>query len=249
MGLFKNAYASHEHSLRILNYIKEYDSLTDSLKVIADMGCGAGLDTKWWATLESRDDPPVFHNYTVYAVDKDISQIEPDVLALKNVIPIRGNFEERVIPRKVDLMWAHDSFHYAQNPFTCLESWKETINVNGMLVIAIPQTTYIKHGRIITNCHDSQYYSYNLLNLVYMLASSGFDCRDAYFYREPETPWLYAAVYATEHTSVPDITWYELAEKNLVNESIVNSLNKHGHVRLDDVIVSWLDKENYLISI
>ena len=59
MALFKNAYASHDHSLEILNMLYGYDSFLDNLKVIADMGCGAGLDTEWWATLETRDDPQI----------------------------------------------------------------------------------------------------------------------------------------------------------------------------------------------
>jgi len=182
-------------------------------------------------------------------VDKDIRQIEPEIAAIENVTVIEGNFEERVIPRQVDLIWAHDVFQYAQDPFKCLATWKSTLNQNGMLVMAVPQTTYWDHtrGQMIISNHSHQYYSYNLLNLIYMLAISGFDCRDAYFYRKENTPWLYAAVYASEHGPMPGASWYDLANRKLISDSVINSVNKYGYARLEDTIVAWLDKDFYQI--
>jgi SAM-dependent methyltransferase len=251
MALFKNPEASHQHSLTILNMLYQYDSFLDNLQVIADMGCGAGLDSAWWANLMTRDDPPEPRNYLVYAVDQNIDQIENSVLSCKNVKPIKGNFENRIIPRQVDLIWAHDSFQYALNPLKCLATWKETLQENGMLVMAIPQTTYIdsKTNKLVVCNHNHQYYSYNLLNLIYMLAISGFDCRDAYFYREKQSPWLYAAVYASQHAPIThQATWYDLAERNLINDSLIASVNRYGYAKLDEVMVSWLDRDFYQIT-
>ena len=82
-----------------------------------------------------------------------------------------------------------------------------------------------------------------------MLAISGFDCRDAYFYRKRNTPWLYAAVYASGHDPLTQqATWYDLAERNLVNDSVINSVNRYGHARLEDLVVTWLDKDYYKIT-
>ena len=41
MAHFKNALESHEHSRDVLDMLYQYDTFMDSLKVIADMGCGA----------------------------------------------------------------------------------------------------------------------------------------------------------------------------------------------------------------
>lgn len=250
MGLFKNAHASHDHSLEILNMIYGYDSFLDNLKVIADMGCGQGYDTEWWATLMTRDDPPEPHNYQIYGVDLDVDQFETDILdANENIILIEGDFESRIIPKQVDLIWAHDSFQYARNPLACLASWKATLNENGMLIMAVPQTTYVQANRLVVANYSHQYYSYNILNLMYMLAISGFDCRDAYFYRKEGTPWLYAGVYASSHKPLPaHATWYDLAERNLINDSVINSVNRFGYARLEDVVVSWFDKNLYQIT-
>jgi SAM-dependent methyltransferase len=248
--MFSNPHYSHEHSLEILNTLYIYDDFLDNLRVIADMGCGAGFDARWWATLETRDDVPEPRDYLVYAVDKNIRQIEPEIATIKNIKVIEGDFEERVIPRQVDLIWAHDSFQHAKNPLKCLATWKATMNVNGMLMMAVPQTTYWDHrtNRLVVSNHSHQYYSYNLLNLIYMLAITGFDCRDAYFYRKENSPWLYAAVYASEHGPVPDATWYDLAERNLINDSMIASVNRYGHARLEDTIVAWLDRDFYQIT-
>mgnify|MGYP003704878173 CR=1 FL=1 len=78
--MFKNPQESHEHSLDVLKMLYEYDSFLDSLKVIADMGCGSGLDVEWWAKLTTRDEPPDPHDYLVYAVDRDTSKIEKELL-------------------------------------------------------------------------------------------------------------------------------------------------------------------------
>jgi SAM-dependent methyltransferase len=249
MALFKNAYDSHQHSLNILNLIYGYDSFLDNILTVADMGCGQGLDSYWWGNLETRDDPPEPRNYIVYAVDKDIGRLEPEVLATKNIIPIEGDFEERLLPRDVDIIWAHDSFQYARDPFKCLATWKRSMNINGMLIMAVPQTTYLLNNRLVVANHSHQYYSHNILSLIYMLAISGFDCNDAYFYRVDNSPWLYAAVYATENDPITEqVSWYELAEKGLINDYLAKSVNKYGHARLDDLVVQWLDRGLYQIT-
>ena len=250
MALFKNAYYSHEHSLKVLNLLYGYDSFLDSITSVADMGCGEGLDVEWWATLMTRDDPPEPRNFTVYAVDQNIKNIDPDILKRNpNIFPIERDFEERSISRNVDIIWAHDSFQYARDPFKCLSTWKQTLNENGMLILSIPQGTYAYNGNLRIEQHSQQYYNYNVLNLIYMLAVCGFDCNDAYFYREENSPWLYAAVYASGHDPLTqNASWYDLANLGLINASLQNSVNKYGHARLEDLIVTWLDKDHYKIN-
>lgn len=249
MATFKNPALSHEHSLKILNTLIEYDSFLDSLQIIADMGCGSGLDANWWATLETRDEPREPRNYMVYAVDRNITKLESGIKNTNNLRFIQADFEEPCIPRKVDLIWSHDSFQYARNPLKCLASWKTMLNENGMLLMVVPQTTYIENNRLVVSNYSHQYYSYNLLNLTYMLALSGFDTRDAFFYREPDSPWLYAAVYASQHDPVPDnASWCDLAERGLISDSLIESVNRFGYARLEDVVVRWLDKDFYRIN-
>ena len=245
MAQFRNVLESHEHSRDVLDMLYQYDSFMDSLKVIADMGCGEGLDAKWWATLHTRDDPPEPHNYLVYAVDLNTDRVDADLKQMHNVRVIGADFEQpNILPRLVDLIWSHDSFQHAINPLATLHNWNQQMNVNGMLVLNVPLAQTYSYDRIQTRSFNGCYYNHNICTLMYMLAVNGFDCRDCYIYMAPNYGWVHLAVYKTMDPMDPAKTsWFDLADKNLVNDSVKNSLNKYGHVRQEELIFTWLDKD------
>jgi SAM-dependent methyltransferase len=247
MTQFANSHLSHEHSLEILNLLYGYDSFLDSLTIVADMGCGPGLDAEWWATLETRDDPPEPRNYKVYAVDRKLKQVDESLRTIENIAWLEGDFEqESLLPQLVDLLWSHDSFQYAVNPMNTLAVWNRQMNVNGMLVMAIPQTINYAYNRLTFRTYHHCYYNYTISNLVYMLAVNGFDCRDAYFYKNAQTDWIYLAVYkSTEPMDPRSTSWFDLDDKKLLHPSVVASLNAYGHVRQEDIVYPWLDKDFY----
>jgi hypothetical protein len=249
MGQFKNAHESHEHSLETLDILYGYDSFLDSLEIVTDMGCGRGLDTNWWATLETRDDPPEPRNLLCYAVDKNIQSIDQSILELENVRAIECDFENYKLPRKSDLIWCHDSFQHAINPLQTLAHWHSQMNVDGMLVIILKQNIAYEYNRLVHRGYNYQFYNYNLINLIYMLAVSGFDCRDAYVKKEENNPWLHVAVYKTDNAPMNPATtsWFDLADKNLLHDSILESLNKYSYVRQEDFVYPWLDKDFYRV--
>lgn len=247
---FKNSNESHMHSRQILDLLYTYDSFLDSLEYIADFGCGHGLDVKWWATLETRDDPPEPRNYKVYGVDKDLKKVSSEIAQLPNVHLLERNLDNSdfILPRAVDLVWCHDMFQYITNPIYTLREWNKCLNVDGMLILAFPQTSYYSYNRLQVNSYNGCYINYNLSSLIYMLAVNGFDCRDAYFLKEENSPWLYAAVYKSsiDPMDPATTTLYDLAEQNLLNESIVNSLDKFGYVKQDQIVTAWLDKDFHI---
>lgn len=247
MAQFKNAQESHNHSLEVLNILYEYDSFLDSLEFVADYGCGFGLDTQWWATLKTRDDPPEPRNYKVYAIDKDKSKVSPDILKTPNVHFFNADFDsgDLVIPRKIDFLWCHNSFQYVTSPITTLKNWNSNMNVNGMMILIFPQQTHYAYNRLQSHGHNYSYFNHNIVSLMYMLAVNGFDCNDAYFKKEENSPWLYAAVYKSDIEPMDPKTtsWYNLADKNLLNDSVVSCLNKYGYVKQEEIVVNWLDKD------
>lgn len=244
MTQFSNPEQSHEHSLEVLNLLREYDSFLDSLTAICDMGCGSGLDAKWWATLETQDDPPEPYDYHVYALDKDLSKVEPSTRATPGVRWIERNFNEECIPEKIDLLWAHDSFQYSTDPFGTLAIWNKQMTTNGMLVMAIPQNVSYTFNRPQTKVESFNYFNYSIPTLMYMLAVSGFDCKDAYFYKTGD--WLYVAVYKSQDPMDPTATsLHDLIALDMFNDSVVASVHQHGYIRQEDVIFVWLDKDFY----
>lgn len=247
MDPFKNAQESHTHSKKVLDVLYGYDSFLDSIERVADFGCGSGLDTKWWATLETRDDPPEPRNYLTYAVDRNLASVDPALKKLPNVHFFEDDFDINgpVLPVPVDLIWCHDTFQYITNPVTTLRAWNEQLNVNGMMVLMFPQAIHYAYNRLQTHSYNFCYYNHNIVNLMYMLAVNGFDCRDAYFHKEQNDNWLYAAVYKSDIPPMnPKTTsWYNLAEANLLNDSVVESLTRYGYVKQDEIVTSWLDKD------
>lgn len=251
MSRFSNPYHSHEHSQEILNLLYGYDSFLDSLKVICDMGAGSGLDAQWWATLETRDDPPEPRNYRVYAVDKHFNNVEPDVKATPGIRWLERNFEdEAIIPEKADLVWSHDSFQYAINPIGTLANWNRMMNKDAMLVMTLPQQIGYVYNRLTFRTDHYSYHNYTISNLVYMLAVNGFDCRDAYFYKNAETNWIYLAVYKSTDPFDPATTsLHDLAEQGMLHDSVMHSISTNGFLRQEDIVYPWLDKDFYQAKI
>jgi hypothetical protein len=246
---FKNPHDSHAHSQNVLNLLYEYDSFLDSINVVADFGCGSGLDVKWWATLASREDPPEPRNFMVYGVDTNIAQVEADVAALPNVRIYQRDFEDdNIIPCKCDLLWSHDSFQYAVNPMQTLKYWNQQMNLNGMLVLSIPVSTFYQYNKIQVNSHNGAYHNYDIVNLMYMLGANGFDCKDAYFYKPQNEAWIYAAVYkASDPLDPKTTTWHTLAELDVISDRAKESLNVHNYVKQTDLVTLWLDKDFHRI--
>lgn len=244
MEPFISSYKSHEHSREVLDLIYQYDSFLDSITTICDMGCGAGLDSMWWATLNTRDDPPEPRNYRVLALDRDISQINPDLKKLENISILEKDFENPVLPVKVDLIWSHDSLQYALRPVETLSIWNTQMSDNGMLVVSVPEYSGNLNGRIVNRVYNGTFYNYNIVNLVHMLAMAGFDCQDAYFYRRNN--WLYAGVYKIREPFDPRTTkLHDLIDAGMLHKSAVDSITRYGHMRQEDLIYPWLDKNFY----
>lgn len=238
------------HSQGVLNALYEYDSFLDSIKTIADMGCGTGQDIAWWATLTTRDDPPEPHNYRCFAVDKDLSKLNlvPD---LPNVVRIHRDFtDEQILPTQVDFMWAHDSLQYSHNPLETLRRWNLQMNVDAMLAICVQQHSGVAYNKYYSRGYSGCYYHFTPVNLIYLLAVNGFDCRDAYLLKRHNDPWIHMAVYKSSVAPMDPrtTTWFDLAEKNLLHPSIVACLNRYGHVQQEEILYPWLDKENYYVD-
>lgn len=238
------------HSTHILDTIQQYDTFLESLRHVADLGCGTGEDIHWWATLMNNDDPPQPYNFNCFAVDVDGNKLA-SVPKLPNIHTVENKFDaENLFPVIIDLIWAHDSLQYSTNPLHTLRMWNSYMNVNGMLLLSVPQHTGIEYDRQYSRGHNGCYFHYNPINLIYMLAVNGFDCRDAYLLKKFQDPWIQMAVYKTDIAPMDPATttWFDLADKNLLHPSIVDSVNTNGFVKQEEIVMPWLDKELYFID-
>ena len=249
MGRFNNAWKSHEHSLQVLNLLAEHDSFIESISTVADMGCGSGLDIEWWASRETRDDAPVELNLQCYAVDKTDQHLQPTKQS--NIVFIKNDFERRVLPKTVDVIWCHDAFQYALNPVNTLKLFNEQMNENGLLYIGIPLHNNMVNNRWSAESRSYEYFPHTFLSLVYMLAVNGFDCKDAYFRKAKNDPWLHAAVFKSniKPMNPSETSWHDLVTKGLLNPSMQAVINQSGYPMQQHALYPWLDKENYRIEV
>ena len=77
-----------------------------------------------------------------------------------------------------------------------------------------------------------------------MLAVSGWDCKNGFFLKEANDPWISAVVYkSTVRPMDPRKTsWYDLAEKDLLPLTAKDCVNRFGEVRQSELTLIWLNK-------
>jgi len=222
----------------------EYDDFMSSIQTLIDLGCGGGDDLEWWATRTTRGDNPRPLNIQCTGVD----QAETFRLTKKysNVFYQRANFEAEIsTPKKskFDVLWCHDAFQYCINPLAALRHWYDIASDGAMLVLAVPQTfSNNKHAQYWLP--NGSFYHHSMVSLIYMLATTGWDCRAGFFLQQPTDCWIHAVVYKSEITPMDPktTTWYHLSELKLLPESSDQSIQAHGYLRQQDLIVPWLDK-------
>lgn len=241
---FASDQESHQHSLQTLETLYEYDDFMESVGSLADMGCGNGLDLEWWATRTTRDENPIPLHIKCTGIDlkNKLSLIN----RYKNVQYLNQDFEESIdtSSEKFDLIWCHDSFQYVLDPLKTLKNWHDAINVNGMLIIVVPQTTNLEFNQQAFDQWDFVYHHWTMVNLIHALAITGWDCADGFYLKRPDDPWLHAVVYKGQRAPLDPRTtrWYDLAEQGCLPKSAVESINKYGYLRQRDLVLPWLDR-------
>jgi len=244
---FTSIDASHNHSLDTLSVLGQYMDFMLSIDTMCDVGCGTGKDIEWWATRTILDDNDNSIPLDIKCTGIDTAPALTVAQRYPNIIYERRDFEnEPVIKEKFDVLWCHDAFQYAINPFKTLSHFYDMLTPGGMLAIIVPQTTNIVYHQQEFNQVDGQYFNYTLVSLIHMLAVSGFDCKTGFFKKNIEDPWLHAVVYKSDISPMDPKTtrWIHLMEKELLPRSADNSIVKCGCVRQRDLVLPWLNKSN-----
>jgi SAM-dependent methyltransferase len=234
---------SHNHSLETLNQLLQYDDFMGSIRNVLDLGCGNGQDLVWWATQTTRDDNPQPLNIRCTGID-----LAPELPAAKshnNIFYNCGNFEKSIleIPSGFDVLWCHDAFQFAHTPVATLSQWWNLASDGAMLYLAIPMTQRIHRNQLDYHLPSGCFYHYTMVNLIYMLATAGWDCRSGFFRQDFQGLWIHAVVYKSAHTPLDPIStsWHTLAELDLLPSSAVKSIMAHNYLRQQDLVIPWID--------
>ena len=241
---FVSSLESHRHSLKTLESFYEFDDFMESVESVIDMGCGDGLDLEWWATRTTRDENPRPLDIRCFGID--VAPSLPMTIAHSNISYRSGDFENPIPvgKRKYDIIWSHDSFQYVIDPFTTLKNWRDATADGGMMVLIVPQSTNLDFNQQAFDQRDRVYWHWTMVNLMHVLAVTGWDCKNGFFLKEATDPWIHAVVYKSQHEPMDPKTtrWYDLAEKGLLPDSAATGINRHGYLRQRDLTLPWIDK-------
>jgi hypothetical protein len=82
------------------------------------------------------------------------------------------------------------------------------------------------------------------VNLLHVLSVSGWNCSKGFFQKRVGDPWITAIVYPGEYVAADPrkTTWYELCDAGVLPDSVVNSIQRHGYLRQQDLTLPWIDK-------
>lgn len=244
---FRNFEESHKHSLETLNKLYNYDDFMLSIKTLVDLGCGSGHDLEWWATRTTRDEDATPLN--IKCVGVDLKEQGAKTKKYENITHQQVNFESTIEapPEKFDILWSHDSFQYALNPIQTLSNWNRIASDGAMLVIILKQTTNINRSSLDFTQDDYVYNHYTVVNLIHMLAVSGWDCKLGFFKKTPTDPWIHAVVYKSKHEPMDPATtrWYDLVDKGLLPDTADKCVLAKGYLEQKDLVLPWLDKSLY----
>ena len=237
---FQNQAQSHEHSLRTLNLMYEYDDFMESVGTVADLGSGNQLlDLEWWTTRTTRDELTIPLKIKGTAID-----LEVPARKVNNVSFTKADIQTfSEVKRNFDVLWCHDVFQFLENPYQALSSWYHLAADDGMLVLIFPQTVNMEYNQQAYNLLPGHLYHYSITSLIYMLSVCGWDCKGGFFKKTPGNEWLHAIVYKSKIPPMkPGISWYELSEKGLLPETADQSISKYGYIRQQQLVLPWLDK-------
>jgi|TARA_R110000822_G_scaffold282719_1_gene404262 SAM-dependent methyltransferase len=248
---FRNDEERHEHSLKTLNTLFEYDDFMESIGTLVDLGCGSGLDLEWWATRTTRDDVPIPLNIRCTGVD--IAKAPSIFKKYSNITHQLFDFEkinELPTKTKFDILWCHDAFQYCVTPLETLAKWNTIAEDGGMLIMAVPQTTNMDIRQLSFVQPSGCFYHHTVVSLMHMLAVNGWDCNSGFFLKRPDDDFIHVIAYKSIHAPMDPktTTWYDLVKKDLLPETAVASVQRHGMVRQQDLVLHWIDKSLYRLG-
>lgn len=237
-------------SLSVLNLLGQHHEFMETIKNIAVMEDPDGDDAVWWSDYRSDDDQKN-SRYKIKSFCKKNQMRGANKRPNINLIECNmSNTGEK--SNSFEIIWANNCFQKSVDPFATLRHWWDILKEDGMLCLSVPQSNYIDDlYRWKIQGYSGEYFSWNMVNLIQILATCGFDCRDGHFKQKKHDPYIWAAVYksSTKPMDPETTTWYHLNEAKLTPASIDECINRFGYVKQEFLLVEWLDHSIYDIGL
>ncbi len=239
-------------SLPVLTLLGQHHDFMQSLSSIALMEDATGDDAVWWSdyrTDETDKSSRLDIKISVYGQHNRIRNVNKRSNMRFANCDVSATGAE---PESYDLIWAKNCLNTVTDPLQTLRHWWSLLKEDGMLCLSVPQTAFIDDlSRWQIHSYSGQYFSWNMVNLIQMLAVNGFDCRNAHFKQQRHDPHIWAAVYKSSNRPMDPKTtnWYHLQAANLTPPSLDACIQSFGYVKHEFLKVEWLDHSIYDLAI
>jgi len=244
---FSHPSESHEHSLLTLELLNQFDNFMRSVNRVADLGCGSGLDSVWWATRRDPAPPHVPRNYEVYPIDCDFKNLDKTVRLHKNIHATLCDYNNLTFEDKYfDVLWAHNSLQYSVNPLQTLIEWHRVLDTDGMIYLSVPYNVNRQYNKFSGKTETGQLYHFMPSNIIYLLALAGFDTSDARYCKLTGDSHFQIVAYKDGKGTL-DISssWYDIADTGRLDKSAEKFVHAKGY--LDDyfLVGEWFTGSRY----
>jgi SAM-dependent methyltransferase len=237
--LLSNPANSRLHSLNFLQQIYGYPEMLESIDSVLDVGSRDGHDAFWWAMCDDGDETnPIPLNINVTALDKN--PIWNTDFEHKNINKVKGDWDEITFDKKFDVVWAHSVLQEAKDPLKFLHKMNKVCSDGGVLCLSFPSNVNTFYGEPDHRVYDTATHHITIVSLIHMLALSGFNTRDGFLHKQPNTNIINAFVYKDSN----DI--YDYNEKTisdlleLMPEICSEQINKFGYLTNKGLLLKWL---------
>lgn len=236
-------------SMPVLQLLGEHHEFMESIKNIAVINDTTGEDCAWWSDYRLGDEPKSQYNISVFTEKNTVRNANkrPNIKIHEKDMSKTGYKSETF-----DIIWANNCLQKSINPFETICHWWDLLKTDGMLCLSVPQNNYIDDlGRWQIHSYSGEYFNWNIINLIQVLATCGFDCRGGHFKQKQHDTYIWAAVYKSNISPMDPKTtnWYHLQEKMLTPASIDECILKLGYVRHEFLKVEWLDHSIYDLAV
>lgn len=235
-------------NISVLELLGEHHEFMQTTKQVAVMEDNGGYESAWWSDYRLDEEQTVSHMHIKHFTKSSVRNLNKrDNIEVVNT----EVFDTGKDNDTFHIIWANNCLQKSIDPFKTLTHWWNILKEDGMLVVSVPQTSFINDlSKWQVESYNGEYYSWNILNLIQALAVCGFDCRDGHFKQTRHEPYIWAAVYKgpTKPMDPVTTTWYDLREKNLIPHTLDACIDRFGYAKIDNLKVEWLNHSVYDIA-
>ena len=231
-----------DHSLLTLEALNEFDDFKASIKHMADFGCGKGLDLEYWGNMSENTEqgPGRYLDFNCVGFDLNAESNKPSRKNIKyKNFDLNSSDPMWSVP--FDLIWSNNTMQYLHSPVEFLGRVNKNLSMGGMLYLCVPSTINVLHHRFQNYTPAGHLNTFTVTQIIYLLALNGFDVKDFYLQKRKFEDIIQVIVYKEREPLPYNTTWYELVDKDILNDEMKEIVLKNNVLTDLGVVTTWVD--------